>query len=85
MVYCVSEDYSGTVDEPGAQFIAIVLAATMMGLFYVTDAFRECEALGSGKDAPLRAKVIAGTSLALWFTVIVLGRYIQPLQDSISR
>jgi hypothetical protein len=67
------------------KIIAIVLAATTMGLFYLTDAFRKCEALGSGKDAPLRAKLIAGTSLVLWFAVIVLGRYIQPLQDSISR
>jgi hypothetical protein len=67
------------------KIIAIVLAATTMGLFYLTDAFRQCESLGSGKDAPLRAKLIAGTSLVLWFAVIVLGRYIQPLQDSISR
>ena len=67
------------------KIIAILLAATTMGLFYLTDAFRECEALGPGKDAPLRAKLIAGTSLVLWFAVIVLGRYIQPLQDSIPR
>jgi len=67
------------------KIIAILLAATAMGLFYLTDAFRTCEALGSGQDAPLRAKLIAGTSLVLWFAVIVLGRYIQPLQDSIPR
>ena len=67
------------------KIIAILLAATTMGLFYLTDAFRSCEAVEPGKDAPLRAKVIAGTSLVLWFAVIVLGRYIQPLQDSIPR
>ena len=67
------------------KIVAILLAATAMGLFYLTDAFRDCEALGPGKDAPLRAKLIAGTSLVLWFAVIVLGRYIQPLQDSIPR
>ena len=67
------------------KIIVILLAATAMGLFYLTDAFRTCEALGSGQDAPLRAKLIAGTSLVLWFAVIVLGRYIQPLQDSIPR
>ena len=64
---------------------AILLAVTAIALFYVTDAFRDCEALGPGKDAPLHAKIIAGTSLVLWFAVIVLGRYIQPLQDSIAR
>ena len=64
---------------------AILLAVTAMALFYLTRAFRHCEALGAGKDAPLRAKLIAGTSLFLWFAVIVLGRYIQPLQDSIAR
>ena len=67
------------------KIIAILLAVTTMGLFYLTDAFRDCAALGPGKDAPLRAKLIAGTSLVLWFAVIVLGRYIQPLQDSIAR
>ena len=64
---------------------AILLAVTAVGLFYLTSAFRECAALGPGQDAPLHAKLIAGTSLVLWFAVIVLGRYIQPLQDSIAR
>ena len=64
---------------------AILLAAAAMVVFYLSGAFRDCETLGAGKDAPLRAKLIAGTSLVLWFAVIVLGRYIQPLQDSIPR
>jgi len=64
---------------------AILLAVTALALFYVTGAFRDCEALEPGEDAPLHAKIIAGTSLVLWFAVIVLGRYIQPLQDSIAR
>ena len=64
---------------------AILLAVTTMGLFYLTSAFRDCEAVGPGENAPLRARFIAGTSLFLWFAVIVLGRYIQPLQDSIAR
>ena len=67
------------------KIIAILLAVTAMGLFYLTGAFRDCEALEPGKNAPLRAKLIAGASLVLWFAVIVLGRYIQPLQDSIAR
>jgi uncharacterized membrane protein len=64
---------------------AILLAVTAMGLFYLTSVFRECEAVGPGKDAPLPAKLIAGISLVLWLAVIVLGRYIQPLQDTIAR
>ncbi len=64
---------------------AILLAVTTLGLFYLTGAFRDCEAVGPGENAPLRARFIAGTSLFLWFAVIVLGRYIQPLQDSIAR
>ena len=67
------------------KIVAILLAVTTMGLFYLTNAFRDCEAVGARKDAPLSAKVIAATSLVLWFAVIVLGRYIQPLQDSIAR
>jgi uncharacterized membrane protein len=63
----------------------ILLAATTVGLFYLTNVFRDCVAVGPGEDAPLRAKVIAGSSLVLWFAVIVLGRYIQPLQDTIAR
>jgi uncharacterized membrane protein len=67
------------------KIVAILLAVTTLGIFYLTSAFRDCEPLGPGQDAPLRAKFLAGTSLVLWFAVIVLGRYIQPLQDSIAR
>ena len=34
------------------------------------------EALGPGEDAPRAAKVIAGSSLALWIAVIYFGRMI---------
>src|SRR6266566_8533595 len=67
------------------KIVAILLAVTTLGLFYLTSAFRDCKTLGPGQDAPLRAKFIAGASLVLWLAVIVLGRYIQPLQDSIAR
>jgi uncharacterized membrane protein len=62
---------------------AILIAVLSLALFYLTGAFRDCEAVGSGQDAPLRAKLLAGASLVLWFTVIVLGRYIQPLEATI--
>ena len=67
------------------KMVAILLAVAVLGLFYLTSAFKDCAAVGPGEDAPLRAKLIAGASLVLWFAVIVLGRYIQPLQDSINR
>ena len=67
------------------KIVAVLLAVTTLGLFYQTSAFRDCEAVGPGQDAPPRAKFIAGISLVLWFAVVVLGRYIQPLQDSIAR
>lgn len=67
------------------KIVAVLLAVTTAGLFYHMRVFRECEAVGPGQDAPLRAKFIAGISLVLWLSVIVLGRYIQPLQDSIAR
>ena len=65
------------------KIVAVLLAVTT--LFYQMSTFRDCEAVGPGQDAPPRAKSIAGISLVLWFAVIVLGRYIQPLQDSIAR
>ena len=67
------------------KIVAVLLAVTTLGLFYQMSAFRDCEAVGPGQDAPPRAKFIAGISLVLWLGVIVLGRYIQPLQDSIAR
>jgi uncharacterized membrane protein len=65
------------------KIVVVLLAVTT--LFYQMSTFRDCEAVGPGQDAPPRAKSIAGISLVLWFAVIVLGRYIQPLQDSIAR
>ena len=42
--------------------------------FYGTSAFREIETLGPGAEAPLRAKIIAGTSLGMWVAVLICGR-----------
>lgn len=63
----------------------LLLAVGSLALFYATSAFRDCAAVGPGQDAPFRAKCLAGASLVLWFGVIVLGRYIQPLENSIPR
>jgi len=41
---------------------------------YGTSAFAEMRTLAPGDDAPLRIKVIAGTSLCMWVAVLVCGR-----------
>jgi hypothetical protein len=51
--------------------------------FYLTGVFGEVKDLEPGEDAPLSAKLVAVSSLILWFAVIILGRYIQYYQDSI--
>ena len=64
---------------------ALVLGGANLLLFYSTKYFQECENLGPGEDAPGVAKLIAVTSIALWFIVIILGRYIQFFEDSVSK
>ena len=65
------------------KLLALMLLGLNVAAFYLTGAFDGVEHLGAGEDAPVLAKFIAATSLLLWFAVIVLGRYIQVLQDSI--
>jgi hypothetical protein len=67
------------------KMLFIALAGVNVAIFYFSSAFRECENLGPGQDAPVFAKFIAGTSLFLWISVIVLGRYIQIYDSTISR
>jgi hypothetical protein len=57
------------------KLLALLLAGLNVLLFYLT-VFRKVEALGPGEDAPPLAKLIAGSSLFLWFAVICFGRYI---------
>jgi uncharacterized membrane protein len=70
-----------------AAFWLKILAVLLLGLnaavFYLTDAFESVEQLGPGEDAPRLAKLVAGSSLFLWFAVITLGRYIQSYADTI--
>lgn len=51
----------------------MALAGLNVALFY-TAAFRGVMALPAGADAPLRAKLITGLSLASWISVLVCGR-----------
>ncbi len=66
------------------KIFAIQLLGLNAAAFYLTDTFHVVEHMGPGEDAPLPAKVIAASSLVLWFGVITLGRYIQFYQDTIS-
>jgi hypothetical protein len=57
------------------KLLAILLGGVNALVFYLTVS-REVESLGPGDDAPPLAKVIAGSSLFLWLSVITFGRSI---------
>lgn len=42
--------------------------------FYGTPAFNELKTLKPAMEAPLRAKIMAGTSLGMWVGVLICGR-----------
>ena len=65
------------------KMFALVLLGFNGAIFYLTGISENLENLGAGQDAPAIAKLVAGTSLALCFALIFLGRYIQPLGDTI--
>jgi uncharacterized membrane protein len=71
-----------------AAFWLKMLALMLLGLnaaaFYLTDTFRRIKHVGAGEDAAISAKLVAGSSLCLWFAVIILGRYIQSFQETIK-
>jgi uncharacterized membrane protein len=64
-----------------------MLALMLLGLnavaFYMTNIFGDVESLKAGEDATISAKLVAASSLVLWFAVIAMGRYIQPLTDTL--
>jgi hypothetical protein len=60
------------------KLIFIFLAGLNVLVYHLTGVARAIDALGPGDDAPLPAKVIAGTSLFLWVGVVVFGRLIPP-------
>jgi uncharacterized membrane protein len=61
----------------------LMLLGLNAAIFYLTEVFEHLENLGPGEDATAFAKLVAGTSLVLCFALIFLGRYIQPLGDTI--
>jgi hypothetical protein len=57
-----------------ALFMAV--AGINILLFYGTGIFAEMKELAPGADAPLRIRVIAGTSLSMWVAILICGRLI---------
>ena len=62
---------------------ALMLLGLNAAVFYLTGIFDRVERLAPGEDAALSAKIVAASSLVLWFTVIISGRYIQHFEDSL--
>ena len=58
------------------RFKALFMAVAGLNViaFYGTSAFRDLATLKGGMEAPMRAKIIAGTSLAMWVSVLICGR-----------
>ena len=62
---------------------ALMLLGLNVAVFYLTGIFHRVEHLGPGDDAAISAKIVAASSLVLWFAVIISGRYIQHFEDSL--
>lgn len=67
------------------KIFALVLLGLNAAAFYLTDTFNSVQRVGAGQDASPVAKIMAASSLVLWFGVITLGRYIQFYQDTIPQ
>ncbi len=65
------------------KMLSLLLLGVNAVAFYLTDIFGQVEKLEAGEDAPFAAKLVAASGLILWFAVITLGRYIQPLTDTL--
>lgn len=65
------------------KMLALLLLGVNAVAFYLTDIFGQVEKLKAGEDAPFNAKLVAASGLILWFVVITMGRYIQPLTDTL--
>jgi hypothetical protein len=54
--------------------LLMAVAGINVLVFYNTSAFPAMKKLEGGMDAPMRIKVIAGVSLAMWVGVLICGR-----------
>jgi uncharacterized membrane protein len=66
------------------KIVALMLLGLNAAVFYLTGTFSGVQHVRAGEDASISAKLVAGSSLCLWFTVIILGRYIQSFQETIK-
>ncbi len=66
------------------KMLSLMLLGLNAAVFYFTNIFDGVEGVGPGEDAPISAKLIAASSLLLWFAVISLGRYIQFSLDTLG-
>ena len=72
--------YSGAL---WLKMLALMLLGVNAAAFYLTGIFDKVEPLKAGEDAPMSAKLIAVSSLFLWFAMITFGRYIQLLSNTV--
>jgi uncharacterized membrane protein len=72
--------YSGAL---WLKILALLLIGVNAAVFYLTGIFNRVNPLQAGEDPPMSARLIAVTSLFLWFAVITFGRYIQPLSNTV--
>jgi uncharacterized membrane protein len=72
--------YSGAL---WLKILALMLLGVNAAVFYLTGIFNRVNPLKAGEDAPFSARLIAVSSLFLWFVVITFGRYIQPLSNTV--
>jgi hypothetical protein len=70
-----------------ADFLVKIVAVTLAGaslVVFTTDAFRNCEWLEKGQEAPPLTKLVAGAALILWIAVIVTGRYMPMFEETLN-
>jgi hypothetical protein len=58
------------------KLLFMLVAGVNLLAFYGSSAFGEAKALPAGAAAPLRVKILAGTSLCAWVAVLVCARMI---------
>jgi len=66
------------------KMLSLMLLGVNAAAFYMSGIFEGVERVGPGEDAPVSAKLVAASSLLLWFAVITFGRYIQFSLDTLG-
>jgi hypothetical protein len=65
------------------KILTLLLIGVNSAVSYLAGIFNRVNPLQAGEDPPTSARLIAVTSLFLWFAVITFGRYIQPLSNTV--